>query len=237
MSPSADAVPAYALSTVSKEYGSGGGKVRALQDIDLVIAEGEFVAIVGASGSGKTTMLQLLGALDTPTNGEIRCKGRNLSAANDAELTRLRRQSIGFIFQQFNLIPTMTAMQNIEAALAPQHVGRSAAQQRARELLSMVGLASRADHLPSQLSGGEQQRVAIARALANHPSILLADEPTGNLDADTGAEILVLLRDLSRKHGHTVIVVTHDADIATQAHRIVRIRDGRLRDDVVTAEA
>jgi putative ABC transport system ATP-binding protein len=180
----------YEMSGVSKIYGSGNTEVRALDGIDLKIARGEFVAIIGASGSGKTTLLQLLGALDRASGGRTLLNGRDLQTLDERELTRLRRDTIGFVFQQFNLVPTLTAGGNIEAAIATtKQDGRQRAQ-RVAELLEIVGLAGRANHLPSQLSGGEQQRVAIARALANDPSVLLADEPTGNLDSATGDEIL-----------------------------------------------
>jgi putative ABC transport system ATP-binding protein len=218
----------YELHGVRKEYGRGTSTVAALRDVDLTIPRGKVVAIVGPSGSGKSTLLQLLGALDRPTSGQVLCNGRDLAKMSDGELSALRRETIGFIFQQFNLIPTLTAQANVEVALAPAGVRGSARTDRARALLEAVGLAHRADHLPTQLSGGEQQRVAIARALANHPSVLLADEPTGNLDSATGDEILTLLNDLSRRDGHTVIVVTHDPAIADTADVTIRIKDGRV---------
>jgi putative ABC transport system ATP-binding protein len=217
---------AYELRDVTKRYGTGRGAVEALRSVNLEIANGEFVVIAGPSGSGKTTLLQLLGALDRPTSGHVICEGVDLATMSDRELSRLRRRNIGFIFQQFNLIPTLSARANVEAALAPER--RAASEGRAKELLEMVGLGSRLDHLPSQLSGGEQQRVAIARALANQPAILLADEPTGNLDSTTGEEILTVLRTLSEEQGHTVVVITHDTSIARNAPRVVRIRDGRI---------
>ena len=220
--------PAYLLKNVTKKFGSGSGAVEALRSVDLQIDVGEFAVIAGPSGSGKTTLLQILGALDRPTSGQVVCQGKDVAGMSDRELSRLRLQTIGFVFQQFNLIPTLTAQSNVEVALAPvggKHADRAT---RAKGLLEMVGLAPRADHLPSQLSGGEQQRVAIARALSNRPSILLADEPTGNLDSTTGEDILKLLRALSDDHGHTVIVITHDTAMAADAPRIIRIRDGRL---------
>jgi putative ABC transport system ATP-binding protein len=218
----------YELRGVRKEYGRGTSTVAALRDVDLTIPRGKVVAIVGPSGSGKSTLLQLLGALDRPTGGQVLCNGRDLAKMSDGELSTLRRETIGFIFQQFNLIPTLTAQANVEVALAPSGVRGSAGTARAHALLEAVGLAHRPDHLPTQLSGGEQQRVAIARALANHPSVLLADEPTGNLDSATGDEILTLLNDLSRRDGHTVIVVTHDPAIADTADVTIRIKDGRV---------
>jgi ABC-type lipoprotein export system ATPase subunit len=220
---------AYELQHVSKIYGSGDRLVVAVNEIDLTIAAGEFVAIVGASGSGKTTLLQLLGALDRPSGGRIVCAGADMAAMNQRELSRLRRDRLGFIFQQFNLIPTLTAEQNVEAAAAHSPSGERKA--RARLLLDQVGLGHRTDHLPSQLSGGEQQRVAIARALMNEPSVLLADEPTGNLDTTTGEEILALLRNLSTGRGQTVVLITHDPAIAATADRTVRFKDGAIIED------
>jgi putative ABC transport system ATP-binding protein len=220
--------PIYSLHSVRRVYGSGAAEVQAVRDLDLEIDRGEFLVVVGPSGSGKTTLLQLLGALDRPTSGEVEFEGRDLARLPDAELTSLRLKTIGFIFQQFNLIPTLTAAQNVEAALAPAGLDGEARQARARELLAQVGLASRAQHLPSQLSGGEQQRVAIARALANAPHVLLADEPTGNLDSTTGDEIMSLLKSLSADGGHTVILITHDTEIAAKAARVIRMQDGHL---------
>src|SRR2546421_6547695 len=199
----------YSLHEVGRVYGDGSAQVRAVSDVDLEIGRGEFVVIVGPSGSGKTTLLQLLGALDRPSSGEILFEGRELAKLRDGELAQLRLKTIGFIFQQFNLIPTLTAAQNVEVALAPNGLGADARRSRAQELLQSVGLDSRADHLPSQLSGGEQQRVAIARALANKPHVLLADEPTGNLDTSTGGEIMALLKGLSTDGGHPVVLLTH----------------------------
>jgi putative ABC transport system ATP-binding protein len=220
--------PIYSLHAVRRVYGNGAAQVQAVRDLDLEIDRGEFLVIVGPSGSGKTTLLQLLGALDRPTSGEVKFEGRDLARLPDAELTLLRLKTIGFIFQQFNLIPTLTAAQNVEAALAPAGLDSEARRARAHELLAQVGLASRAQHLPSQLSGGEQQRVAIARALANAPHVLLADEPTGNLDSTTGDEIMSLLKSLSADGGHTVILITHDTEIAAKAARVIRMQDGHL---------
>ena len=220
--------PIYSLHAVRRVYGNGAAQVQAVRDLDLEIDRGEFLVIVGPSGSGKTTLLQLLGALDRPTSGEVKFEGRDLARLPDAELTSLRLKTIGFIFQQFNLIPTLTAAQNVEAALAPAGLDSEARRARAHELLAQVGLVSRAQHLPSQLSGGEQQRVAIARALANAPHVLLADEPTGNLDSTTGDEIMSLLKSLSADGGHTVILITHDTEIAAKAARVIRMQDGHL---------
>ena len=217
----------YELHGVSKTYSNGAGPVYAVREVDLHVDEGELVAIAGPSGSGKTTLLQLLGALDRATSGDVMFEGRDLSSLGDAELTQLRLGTIGFVFQQFNLIPTLTAAGNVEAALAPAGLSTAARHGRARELLERVKLGHRADHLPSQLSGGEQQRVAIARALANEPTVLLADEPTGNLDSKTGAEVIDLLRGLWKGDGLTVVLVTHDPSIADSRWRLVRMSDGR----------
>jgi putative ABC transport system ATP-binding protein len=220
--------PVYELQGVTKRYGRGNAAVEALKGVDLKIDPGEFVVVAGPSGSGKSTLLQLLGALDRPTAGHVFCRGQDLATMSDGGLSKLRRESIGFIFQQFNLVPTLSAQANVEAALAAAHMRRGDASKRAVDLLETVGLSHRRTHLPGQLSGGEQQRVAIARALANRPAVLLGDEPTGNLDSTTGEEILNLLRDLSVREGHTVVLVTHDVAIASAAARVVRIRDGRV---------
>ena len=204
--------------------------------MDLRIDPGEFLVVAGPSGSGKTTLLQLLGALDRPTEGEILFEGRDLARLPDAELTQLRLETIGFVFQQFNLIPTLTARQNVEVALAPQRLSRSEREDRVSELLEAVGLGPRGEHLPSELSGGEQQRVSIARALANRPRILLADEPTGNLDSATGEEIVALLRSISDQRGQAVVLITHDASIAARAGRVVRMQYGRLLEPITPAD-
>jgi putative ABC transport system ATP-binding protein len=215
---------AYALDNVQRSFGS----VGALNGISFTIDEGEHVAITGPSGSGKTTLLQLLGALDRPTGGELRFAGETLSGRDERELTDLRLRRLGFVFQQFNLVPTLTARANVEAALDPLGLGRRERRERALARLEDVGLAGRADHLPSQLSGGEQQRVAIARALSTEPAVVLADEPTGNLDRASADVVADLLDSLDR----TVVVVTHDAELAARAPRIIRLRDGRVTDDV-----
>jgi len=219
---------AYELRGVSKTYTLGGNQVHAVRDADLTIAAGESVAVVGPSGSGKTTLLQLLGALDRPSAGEILFEGRDIGRLGDGELGRLRLHTFGFVFQQFNLIPTLTAAQNVEIALAPSGLQAHERRDAVLRLLDSVGLAARADHVPGKLSGGEQQRVAIARALANEPHVLLADEPTGNLDSTTGAEIIDLLLSLSAEGRRTVVVVTHDEAIAGRSGRVIRMRDGRL---------
>jgi putative ABC transport system ATP-binding protein len=220
--------PVYELRGVSKTYAIGGNQVHAVREVDLAIDAGESVAIAGPSGSGKTTLLQLLGALDRPSSGEITFEGRDIGEMGDGELSRLRLHTFGFVFQQFNLIPTLTAVQNVEIALAPSGMPVAERGEAVARLLDSVGLGARADHVPSKLSGGEQQRVAIARALANEPHVLLADEPTGNLDSTTGAEIIDLLLSLSEEGKRTVVVVTHDADIAARAGRVIRMRDGQL---------
>jgi putative ABC transport system ATP-binding protein len=214
----------YVLRGVAKLFQRGPAIVRALDGIDLEIDAGELVALEGPSGSGKTTLLQLLGALDRPSAGEIVFEGRDLAALRDRALAELRQRSFGFVFQQFNLIPTLTAVENVEAKLAP--VGGD--RRRALELLDEVGLAARAEHLPAHMSGGEQQRVAIARALSVDPRVVLADEPTGNLDTATGREIIDLLAGLAAEHGSTVIVATHDSELAARAPRRLLMRDGRL---------
>jgi len=214
----------YSVRNAQKFFQRGPATVRALDGVDLEIDAGEFIALEGPSGSGKTTLLQLLGALDRPSGGTIEFEGRDLATLPDRELAALRLRSFGFVFQQFNLIPTLTAVENVEAKLAPTGGGRA----RALELLGEVGLAERAEHLPAHMSGGEQQRVAIARALSVDPRVVLADEPTGNLDSKTGGEIVELLAGLAAEHGSTVIVATHDATLAARAPRRVQMRDGVL---------
>jgi putative ABC transport system ATP-binding protein len=214
----------YELAGVAKVFQRGPTIVRALDGIDLSIEAGEFVALEGPSGSGKTTLLQILGTLDRPSAGTVAFDGADLVHRPDSELAGLRLRSFGFVFQQFNLIPTLTAVENVEAKLAP--VGGT--RERALALLAEVGLADRSDHLPAHLSGGEQQRVAIARALSVEPRVVLADEPTGNLDSATGGEIVDLLASLAAEHGSTVIVATHDATLAARAPRRIAMRDGKL---------
>jgi putative ABC transport system ATP-binding protein len=221
--------PTYELRGVSKAYNQGANEVRAVREIDLTVDEGDFLVVVGPSGSGKTTLLQLLGGLDRPSSGEILFEERDLAGLDDGELSDLRLRTFGFVFQQFNLIPTLTAAQNVEVALAPRGLKAAFRHEAARRLLDSVGLAARAHHLPSQLSGGEQQRVAIARALANEPHVLLADEPTGNLDATTGEEIIELLTSLSAERRQTIVLITHNPRIASRARRVVEMHDGRLQ--------
>ncbi len=229
----APAEPLYRLEGVERYYRVGSAEVRAVDHVDLELYPGELVAIEGPSGSGKTTMLQLLGALDKPTRGSVVFDGRDLSKLGDAELTSIRAKDIGFVFQAFNLIPTLTASENVELAMVPLKGARAERRQRAADLLGQVGLSERTKHLPSLLSGGEQQRVAIARAMANKPRVILADEPTGNLDSRSSEEIGTILRSLAAEQGVTVILVTHADNVAGWAHRRLAMRDGQLaeRDD------
>jgi len=218
----------YEVRNVSKWFAKGPTIVRAVDGVSLEIEPGEFVALEGPSGSGKTTLLQLLGALDRPSEGVVAFEGRDLATLRDHELAALRLGAFGFVFQQFNLIPTLSAVQNVEVALAPTGLRGTALRERSESLLEEVGLAPRAGHLPAQLSGGEQQRVAIARALATEPRVILADEPTGNLDTATGADVIDLLAGLAAQHGATVVVATHDADLASQAPKRLAMRDGKI---------
>jgi putative ABC transport system ATP-binding protein len=215
------------LRGVSKTF-EGKRKVTALDGIDLSIAKGEMASLVGPSGSGKSTMLNLIGGLDRPTLGEVELDGQPLSRLSDDELTRVRRDKIGFIFQFFNLLPTLSCLENVALPLHLRGWPRKKVEERARELLDTVKLGARMDHLPDELSGGERQRVAIARALSVYPPILLADEPTGNLDTHTGAEILSLMHDLHDRLGATVLVVTHDKTVAESCPRTIQLRDGRV---------
>ena len=219
----------YELESVERRYERGGSTVHALAGVTLSIAPGELLAVEGPSGSGKSTLLQLLGAMDTPTSGRIVFEEQDLSRASDRVLTGLRRDSIGFVFQQFNLIPTLTAAENIDIAMVG--VPRSERSARVAELLESVRLGDRSDHLPSRLSGGEQQRVAIARALVNSPRVVLADEPTGNLDSTTASEVIGLLVGLCEEQGVTVVLVTHDEDVASRAPRRIRLRSGEILSD------
>ncbi len=209
-----------------REYKMGQVTVQALRGLELCVDPGEFIVLLGPSGSGKTTTLNLIGGLDRPTSGQIIVQGDEITRYKGKQLTAYRRDRVGFIFQFFNLIPTLTAVENVEFALRLTEKDGRAAAQRSRELLDLVGLADRADHFPAELSGGEQQRVAIARALANQPPLLLCDEPTGNLDVDTGRQVLQVIRDLNRQKGTTVILVTHNTAIAAIADRIIHLHDG-----------
>jgi putative ABC transport system ATP-binding protein len=217
----------YEVRGASRFFQRGPSTVRALDGVDLEIGAGELVALVGPSGSGKTTLLQLLGALDRPSEGSVEFEGRDLGVLGDGDLAELRLRTFGFVFQQFNLIPTLTAVDNVEAAIAPAGIDDTEARARSLSLLEEVGLADRASHLPSHMSGGEQQRVAIARALVKEPHVILADEPTGNLDSATGADVVALLAGLASKRGTTVVVATHDESLAKIAPRRITVRDGR----------
>jgi putative ABC transport system ATP-binding protein len=217
---------------LSKEYRSGDNKLAVLRDVSFSIPQGAFVAIVGPSGSGKTTLLGLLAGLDTPTRGQVILDEADMTAMNEDERAQLRGAKVGFVFQSFQLISTLTALENVQVPLELR--GERGAGERARELLRRVGLGDRLDHFPTQLSGGEQQRVAIARAFANEPRILFADEPTGNLDSETGARIVELLESLNRESATTIILVTHDLNLAARAQRIIRLSDGRVVSDAST---
>jgi len=218
------------LAKVSKVF-NGKRQVTALEDVDLSIGRGEMVSIVGPSGSGKSTLLNLIGGLDTPTSGQIEIDGSRLSGLPDDDLTRMRRDKIGFIFQFFNLLPTLNCIENVSIPLHLRGWPKKKIEERAKELLNLVGLGSRVDHLPDELSGGERQRCAIARALSVYPPVLLADEPTGNLDTHTGAEILKLIRDVHARLGATVLIVTHDIEVAESCGRVITLRDGRAVED------
>ena len=224
----------YKLTGVTRDYPKGRRTVQALQGVDLVIEDGEWLAIQGPTGHGKSTLLQILGGLDRPTKGVVELAGRNLARLGEGRLTKVRAVSIGFIFQTFNLIPTLSAQENVETALVPLGVATATRRERAREALTEVGLGDRTGHLPSELSGGQQQRVAIARALVKRPGVLLADEPTGNLDEGTRDDIMTLLERMWREYGLTMVMVTHDSTVARRAQRIGLMRDGRI--DVRSAQ-
>ncbi len=213
---------------LSKTYGAGQTRVEALRDVNLQIARGEIVAIMGPSGSGKSTLLSLLGGVDTPSAGQVLLEGVDLSTLDDNQRTLIRRRRLGFIFQAFNLLPILTAVENVALPLELDGIPWAEAHRRAMEALDRVDMAARRSHLPGMLSGGEQQRVAIARALVIEPALLLADEPTGNLDSANGQRIMELLRDLVDQHQQTIAMVTHDAEIGRTAHRVIRLRDGRV---------
>jgi putative ABC transport system ATP-binding protein len=213
---------------VTKDYQKGSRLVSALRGVDVVIEDGEWLAVQGRTGGGKTTLLQMLGGLDRPTAGVVEFDGQVLTALREAQLTGVRAGKIGFIFQTFNLVPTLSAAENVEAALVPLRVSAASRRSRARAALESVGLADRARHLPSELSGGQQQRVAIARALVKEPKVVLADEPTGNLDEDTRDEIIGLLERMWRERGLTLVLVTHDSSLARRAQRIAVMKSGRL---------
>ncbi|MFF9563620.1 ABC transporter ATP-binding protein [Leifsonia sp. NPDC014704] len=220
----------YTLTDVTKTYSQSKRQVVALNDVTLDIPDGQLVAIQGPTGGGKSTLLQMLGALDRPTSGSVELGADSLSKQHDGRLAKIRAKEIGFVFQGFNLIPTLTAQENVETALAPLKVSAADRKRRAAEALASVGLADRGNHLPSELSGGQQQRVAIARALVKDPEVLLADEPTGNLDEETRDEIMDLLEGLWRDRGLTVVIVTHDTAVAKRAQRRLHIKHGQVRE-------
>lgn len=224
--------PIIAIKDLKKTYIMGDTEVKALQSISLDIRKNEYVALMGPSGSGKSTLMNLLGCLDSPTSGEYELNNTNVSTMTDGELAEVRNKEIGFVFQTFNLLPRLSALENVALPLVYAGISKSKRVERAEEVLRSVGLGDRMDHKPNELSGGQRQRVAIARALVNHPSIILADEPTGNLDSKTSVEIMNILGEL-HKQGNTIILVTHEPDIAEYAHRVVRMRDGLIESDVL----
>jgi putative ABC transport system ATP-binding protein len=223
--------PLLELEGVTKVYGTGASEVRALDTVDLVVEEGAFVAIMGASGSGKSTCMNVIGCLDTPTSGSYRFRGVEVGALSRDQRALLRRSYLGFVFQVFNLLPRTSALENVELPLLYRRARSAERKRRALEALTAVGLADRARHRPNELSGGQQQRVAIARALVSEPAIILADEPTGNLDSKTSHEILGVLSELNTRRNITIVMVTHEVEIAAYARRTVRFHDGRIVED------
>jgi putative ABC transport system ATP-binding protein len=224
-------VPVIEIKNIKKEYIMGMQLIAALKDVSLSINKGEYVALMGPSGSGKSTLMNILGCLDSPTSGSYSLNNTEVSEMTDDELARVRNKEIGFIFQTFNLLPRLTALENVALPMVYAGMGKAERIARAEQVMGMVGLADRMTHKPNELSGGQRQRVAIARALVNNPSIILADEPTGNLDTKTSYEIMAIMQEISSQ-GNTVIIVTHEEDIAKHARRILRLRDGLIESDV-----
>lgn len=222
--------PILSVRNLSKTYMQGKIPVHALRDVSFDVEKGEFLSIVGPSGSGKSTFLSMIGLLDRPTNGSVFIEGREVTKAKDSDAPRIRREKIGFIFQHFNLIPTLTAIENVDIAMRFARVPKNKRKERAVELLTRMGLGGRMNHKPTELSGGEQQRVSIARAMANYPAIILADEPTGEVDTKTRDMIVALLRELS-ENGQTILIVTHDTAVSAQTKRIIAMRDGMIESD------
>lgn len=222
--------PIIDIKAITRDFQLGNETVNVLKGIDLLINKGEYVALMGPSGSGKSTLMNILGCLDTPTSGSYILNGKQVSEMHDDELAEIRNKEIGFVFQTFNLMPRTTALDNVALPMVYAGFSKSERNERATEVLTQVGLADRMDHKPNQLSGGQRQRVAVGRALVNKPSIILADEPTGNLDSKTSVEIMKLFGEI-HANGNTVILVTHEEDIAAHAHRIIRLRDGVIEND------
>ena len=223
------------LKDIKRYYSLGGETVKALNGVNLCILKNEYISIMGPSGSGKSTLMNIIGCLDTPTEGIYDFEGKTVHKMNDEELASIRNQKIGFVFQTFNLLPKSTALKNVETPLIYSNINKNERIKKARRALETVGLSDRINHKPSELSGGQRQRVAIARALVNQPSIILADEPTGNLDSKSGKEIMEILFNL-HKNGNTIILVTHEEKIAKNAHRIINIFDGKIKDDIKIKE-
>jgi len=228
--------PLIEVENLEKDYPTGAGVFQALHGVSLRIAEGEFVAIMGASGSGKSAFMNLLGCLDRPTRGSYHLDGQDVGRLSSDQLAALRNREIGFVFQGFNLLPKLTALDNVALPLMYAGMGREARRRQAQAMLERVGLGERSHHTPLQLSGGQQQRVAIARALATRPRIIFADEPTGNLDSETSRQVMDLFSQFNREEGITLVLVTHEADIAAYARRCIRFQDGRVIEDVAQAE-